>query len=72
MSGKGLLDLDVYVPDIVTPYIRDNPIMPYEIKERGVKKYYGNTINARSKINREYSPQLIKLKENDSDSEYSE
>lgn len=56
ISGKGFLQIDVLVPSGVKVYVRDNPLMPFEIKDGGVKKYYGNTINTNSKLN-------IKLRE---------
>ena len=60
LSGKGLLNLEVYINENINPYLRDDPIMPYEIKSKGVKKYFGNTINSKSKINRKYTMERYK------------
>jgi len=59
ISGKGLAQLEVYVPDGVTVTLRNKPIMPFEIKSRGVKKFFGKTINANSKINRRFNNENI-------------
>jgi hypothetical protein len=52
VSGKGFCQLMVSVPENVKVTIRNKPILPYEIKSKGLKKYFGNTINKNSKINR--------------------
>lgn len=52
ISGKGFVQIDVLVPKGVKVYLRYKPLMPFEIKQGGVKKYFGNTINANSKLNR--------------------
>jgi ribosome biogenesis GTPase A len=54
ISGKGFIQIDVYAPSGIKLYVRNKPIMPYEIKARGVKKYYGTPINSNSKINRKF------------------
>jgi hypothetical protein len=36
--------------------------MPYEIKTKGVSKYFGNTINSKSKINRKFTMEKFKNK----------
>ncbi len=55
ISGKGLVSLEVSVPEGVSVYLRTKPIMPYEIKTHGVKKFFGKTINSNSKINKRFS-----------------
>jgi 30S ribosome assembly GTPase len=55
ISGKGLVSLEVLVPEGVDVFLRNKPLMPYEIKSKGVKKFFGKTINANSKINRKFS-----------------
>jgi ribosome biogenesis GTPase A len=55
ISGKGLTQLEVHVPEGVSVYMRNKPLMPYEIKSRGVKKFFGKTINSNSKINRKFN-----------------
>jgi ribosome biogenesis GTPase A len=60
ISGKGFMQLDVYVPDGVNVYLRKKPLMPYEIKKSGVKRQFGKTINATSKINLKPHSKLVK------------
>ncbi len=52
ISGKGFVQIDVLVPKGVKVYLRQKSLMPFEIKEGGIKKYFGNTINANSKLNK--------------------
>jgi len=60
ISGKGFVQIDVLVPKGVKVYLRNKPLMPFEIKEGGVKKYFGNTINANSKMNKKLREEKIK------------
>ena len=62
VSGKGLIQLDLYLPAGVNVHLRKKPIMPYEIKSRGVKKVFGKTINSNSKINKKIRQKLTKNK----------
>lgn len=63
ISGKGLIQMEVHVPQGVKVYLRKKPLMPYEIKSRGVKKFFGKTINANSKINKKFNrPQKSRKK----------
>jgi ribosome biogenesis GTPase A len=55
ISGKGLVSLEVHLPEGVDIHIRTKPLMPYEIKTRGVKKFFGKTINSNSKINSRFN-----------------
>ena len=55
ISGKGFCQIIVSVPENVKVSVRTKPIMPYEIKTKGLKKYFGNTVNKNSKINRNFS-----------------
>ncbi len=67
ISGKGLVSLEVLVPEGVDVFLRNKPLMPYEIKSRGVKKFFGKTINADSKINRKFSKTLNKKNDSKED-----
>lgn len=62
ISGRGLMQIDVYVPQGTSLFLRTKPLMPYEIKTKGVKKYFGKTINSNSKINRNFSRNNISKK----------
>ena len=55
ISGKGFCQLYVSVPENVKVTLRDKPLMPFEIKDKGVKKFFGKTQNKNSKINRHFS-----------------
>jgi hypothetical protein len=55
VSGKGFCQLIVSVPENVRVTIRNKPLLPYEIKFKGLKKYFGNTINKNSKINKKFN-----------------
>lgn len=58
ISGRGMVQLDVYVPKGVQIYLRNKPIMPYEIKEGGVKRHFGKTVNSNSKLNKKVREEL--------------
>lgn len=66
VSGKGFVQMDLHVPEGVKVYLRQKPIMPYEIKSRGVKKFFGKTINSMSKINRKIQNKISESKDNTS------
>lgn len=55
VSGKGFCQLIVSVPENVKVTLRKKALMPYEVKFKGLKKYFGNTINKDSKINRKFN-----------------
>jgi 30S ribosome assembly GTPase len=50
LSGKGLVQMMLYLPKGIYWSIRD-PLMPFEIEEKGLDRYTGNTINKSSKKN---------------------
>lgn len=51
IQGRGTANFILYIPENVHYHIRDDPLRPFEANQRGLKKFYGNTINARSKRN---------------------
>jgi len=51
VQGKGQASFILYIPQNVNFHIRDIPLRPYEANIRGLKKFYGNTINARTRRN---------------------
>lgn len=55
IQGKGPASLILYLPDNVRFHIRDDPLRPYEANIRGLKKFHGNTINARTRRNIKHS-----------------
>lgn len=57
ISGKGFTQLLVSVPEGVKVSLREKPLMPFEIKEKGLKKVQAKTFNKNSKINRRFNSQ---------------
>jgi hypothetical protein len=55
LSGKGFTQILVSVPEGVKVSLREKPLMPYEIRDKGLKKYFGNTLNRNSKINTKFN-----------------
>lgn len=41
----------LHIPPDVKYHIRDSPLMPFEVIDKGLKKYTGNTVNAHTKVN---------------------
>jgi ribosome biogenesis GTPase A len=52
IAGKGFIQFDLYLPEGINAYLRKKPLMPYEIRNKGVHKYTGKTFNSKSKRNR--------------------
>lgn len=65
ISGKGFVQIELHLPEGIKVYLRKKPIMPYEIKSRGVKNFFGKTINSNSKINRKIRNKLEMNKKRD-------
>lgn len=60
ISGKDFIDFEVYLPEDVQVYIREKPMMPYEIMDKGLKKNFGKTINSNTRINQKQRGKLDK------------
>ena len=56
VQGKGSVTFMLYLPEGIAYHIRDTPMRPFEVNDRKLKRYTGNTINARTRKNREKSP----------------
>ena len=50
IQGEGVAQFLLHIPKDIQYHIRD-PLMPFEVSEKGLQKYTGNTINANSKKN---------------------
>ncbi|CAI2386276.1 unnamed protein product [Moneuplotes crassus] len=50
LTGKGFIQLRLRIPKEIKFSVRP-PLMPFEVNERGLSKYTGNTVNANSKKN---------------------
>lgn len=62
ISGKGFVQLELYLPRGVKVYLRKKPLMPYEIQKMGVLKQGGKTFNIKSKINKRFNGPGSKIK----------
>jgi hypothetical protein len=51
VQGKGSVSFLLHIPKQVNHHIRDDPLQPYEANDKGLKKFTGNTVNARTKRN---------------------
>jgi 30S ribosome assembly GTPase len=51
IQGKGFVSLMLYLPKNVKYHIRKDPMFPFEVKEKGLKRYNGNTVNSNTKKN---------------------
>lgn len=52
IQGKGFINLLLHLPKGVRHHVRKDPLMPFEVREKGLKRYTGNTINAHTKRNK--------------------
>lgn len=50
ISGKGIAQMRLHIPKNIKHTIRD-PLMPFEVQDKGLNKYTGNTVNVNSKKN---------------------
>lgn len=55
MQGKGFINLFLHLPKGIKYHIRDDPLCPFEVVDKGLKKYTGNTLNANTKRNKNLS-----------------
>ena len=52
VQGKGFVNFILHLPPDINYHIRDQPMQPYEADTRKLKRYTGNTINARTRKNK--------------------
>jgi len=43
----------LHIPKGVRHYVRQESMFPYEVMDKGLKRYTGNTVNANTKKNKE-------------------
>ena len=55
IQGKGSASFILHLPENVNYHIREDPMRPYEANVKGLKKFYGNTINAKTKRNMKHN-----------------
>jgi 30S ribosome assembly GTPase len=58
VQGKGFVNFIVHLPEGVKIHVRDEPMQPFLAKDKGLKRFSGNTINARTKRNTKYENSL--------------
>jgi len=52
LQGKGFASFMLHIPKGVKFHIREDPMQPFEANNVGLKRYTGNTINARTRRNK--------------------
>ena len=52
VQGKGMVTFMLTLPPMINYHIRDQPMRPYEADSRKLKRYTGNTVNARTRKNK--------------------
>lgn len=52
VQGIGFATFILHLPAGVSFHIRDDPIRPYILVDKKLKKYTGNTVNARTRKNK--------------------
>lgn len=55
VQGRGFATFNLLLPEGVNFHIRDDPMQPFEANHKGLKRYQGNTVNARTKRNLSYN-----------------
>mmetsp|Transcript_15942 Transcript_15942/g.24659 ORF Transcript_15942/g.24659 Transcript_15942/m.24659 type:complete len:162 (-) Transcript_15942:11-496(-) len=55
IQGKGFVNLFLNVPFGIPHHIRESPIRPFEVQDKGLQKYTGQTLRANSRKNRALS-----------------
>eukprot|EP00347_Sterkiella_histriomuscorum_P020009 403339447 len=51
IQGRGFCNLMLHIPPEVKYHIRNSPLMPFEVLDKGLQKYTGNTVNAHTRVN---------------------
>lgn len=55
VQGKGFISMLLHLPKDVKYHIREDPLFPFEVVDKGLKRYTGNTVNAHTKKNKQLS-----------------
>lgn len=55
VQGKGFVNMFLYLPETVKFDIRDEPLCPYEVLDKGLKKFTGNPVHVSTKKNKNLS-----------------
>ena len=55
VQGKGPASFMLHLPKGISYHVRDSPMRPFEANDRKLKRFTGNTINARTRKNKEKS-----------------
>jgi hypothetical protein len=52
IQGKGFVNLNIVVPPGIKFHVRDDPLCKFEVIDKGLKRYNGNTVNAHTSTNK--------------------
>lgn len=52
VQGKGFINMMLYLPKGIKYHIRDTPMFPFEVEDKGLKAYKGNPVNSHTKRNK--------------------
>jgi 30S ribosome assembly GTPase len=52
IQGKGFITMMLHLPKDVKYHIRSEPMFPFEVIDKGLKRFTGNTVNAHTKRNK--------------------
>ena len=63
VQGQGFINLMLHLPQGVRYHIRRDPMFPFEVVDKGLKRYTGNTVNSHTKKNKQLSQKFKMRKE---------
>ncbi len=52
VQGKGFISLMLHLPKGLQYHVRDVPMFPFEVIDKGLKRYTGNPVNSHTKRNK--------------------
>ena len=52
VQGKGFINMFIHLPKGVKYHIRDDPLCPFEVQDKGLQRFLGNPINVSTKKNK--------------------
>lgn len=52
LQGRGFANLLLHLPEGVKYHIRSDPMFPYEVEEKGLKRLSGNPVNSHTRKNK--------------------
>ena len=55
VQGKGFCNIMLHLPKDIKYHVRNESMMPFEVMDKGLKRYNGNTVNAHTRVNKKLS-----------------